>query len=414
MDTYSLLELNEYIRRVVALNFEAAIWVNCEISQARQSRGHMYLELVQKAEHSDDILAQSSAAIWSSKLRQIHRKSGDVLFDILSDGSGVRVQVKVDFHERYGLKLIIEDVDTSYTLGNLELRRREILESLQKRGLVERNKSLDIPLVPQRIAVLSSEGAAGYQDFMTHLAHNAYGYHFDTYLYTVALQGQNIERDVVDALGEVSRASDHYDCAVIIRGGGSRMDLSGFDNEKIGEAIANCPIPVITGIGHEIDQSVADVVSHTSLKTPTAVADFLIELLLDFEGVLDTTFDRIADSIQMTVTDQRNRLKQAAAFLSYAPRQMISSQRAFLEMATPQMRQAASSRLRNATTFLKHAEDIMHAVEPKNVLKRGFSITKINGKLLRDVEDLAEGDKVETELTDHIITSTVKEWHQKN
>jgi exodeoxyribonuclease VII large subunit len=191
------------------------------------------------------------------------------------------------------------------------------------------------------------------------------------------------------------------------------MDLSGFDNEKIGEAIANCPIPVITGIGHEIDQSVADVVSHTSLKTPTAVADFLIELLLDFEGVLDTTFDRIAGSIQMTVTDQRNRLKQAAAFLSYAPRQIISSQRAFLEMATPQMRQAASSRLRNATTFLKHAEDIMHAVEPTNVLKRGFSITKINGKLLRDVEDLAKGDEIETQLTDHTITSTVKEWHQK-
>lgn len=414
MDTYSLLELNEYIRRVIALNFEGPIWVSCEISQARQSRGHMYVELVEKAEHSDDILAQSSAVIWSSTLRKIHRKTGDILFDVLSDGSGVRLQVRVDFHERYGLKLVIEDVDTSYTLGNLELRRREILESLHKKGLVEKNKQLQMPLAPQRIAVLSNAGAAGYQDFMKHLAHNPYEYHFDSHLFTVALQGQNVEADIVTALKDVSHAAAHYDCAVIIRGGGSRMDLAGFDNEKIGEAIAHCPVPVITGIGHEIDQSVADVVAHTALKTPTAVADYLIDLLLDFESMLDTTFDRLTQIIEGTVVEQRNFLRHAASMLSYAPRQYISSQRTFLDLAIPRMQQAAVSRLKNARRSLGHAEDILNAVEPSRVLKRGFSITKVNGKILRDVSQLSKGDHIETELTDHIINSTVEEWHQRN
>ena len=165
METYSLLELNEYIRRVIALNFEEAIWVNCEISQAKQSRRHFYIDLVEKDKHSDAILAQSNAVMWSSKHSQLFRKYGEVLHDVLQDGVEVRMQVKVDYHERYGLKLVIEDIDPTFTMGNIELRRREILEELNRQGLVELNKTVQTPLVPQRIAVLSAENAAGYHDF---------------------------------------------------------------------------------------------------------------------------------------------------------------------------------------------------------------------------------------------------------
>ncbi|RKZ09334.1 exodeoxyribonuclease VII large subunit, partial [bacterium] len=284
MDTFSLLELNAHIRQVVALNFEQLIWVSCEISQARQSRGHHYLELVEKAEHSDDIRAQSSAVIWARTFSRIRKKCGDLIDDILQDGVEVRVQVRVDFHERYGLKLVIEDIDPSFTMGNLETRRREILETLQKKGLVEKNGLLPLPVVPQRIAVLSSEHAAGYHDFMQHLRENPYEYHFDTHLFPVALQGSSVEKEVVTALQSVAKAAVHYDCVAIIRGGGSRLDLSGFDNLAIGEAIAHCPIPVFTGIGHEIDQSVADIVANYALKTPTAVADAIIEMTATFEG----------------------------------------------------------------------------------------------------------------------------------
>jgi len=407
MDTFSLLELNAHIRQVVALNFEEPIWVSCEISQVRQSRGHHYLELIQKAEHSDDIRAQSSAVIWARTFSMIRKKCGDVIHEILQDGVEVRVQVRVDFHERYGLKLVIEDIDPSFTMGNLETRRREILETLQKKGLIEKNGLLPLPIVPQRIAVLSSEHAAGYHDFMQHLSENPYGYHFDTHLFPVALQGANVEKEVVAALHAVKNAYLHYDCVAIIRGGGSRLDLSGFDNLAIGIAIANCPLPVFTGIGHEIDQSVADSVANSSLKTPTAVADAIIEITAAFEGLIDELDLDIKRVIQSKVVQAQNELRNAQTMLAYIPAQRVTSHRAFLDSVTPQLKRTASFIIKQLDQNLQTATTVLTAVEPSNVLARGFSITRKNGKVISNISDLKSGDQLNTEFHIGEIKSTI-------
>ncbi len=407
MDTFSLLELNTHIRQVVALNFEAPIWVSCEISQARQSRGHHYIELVQKAEHSDDIRAQSSAVIWSRTFSRIRKKCGDVLEDILQDGVEVRLQVRVDFHERYGLKLVIEDIDPSFTMGNLETRRREILETLQKKNLVGKNGLLPLPVVPQRIAVLSSEHAAGYHDFMQHLRENAYEYHFDTHLYPVALQGISVEKEVVAALKSISNAAQHYDCVAIIRGGGSRLDLSGFDSLAIGEAIAHCPLPVFTGIGHEIDQSVADIVSNYALKTPTAVADAIIEMTATFEGEIDDLDLQIKQFIDSKVVQAQSDLRNAQTLLAYLPAQRVATHRSFLDGLAPQLTRIASFRIKQFNQHLESVSIVLKAVEPSNVLARGFSITRKDGKIVSKIADLKSGDKLETEFQKGSIISTI-------
>ncbi|MDX1408831.1 MAG: exodeoxyribonuclease VII large subunit, partial [Saprospiraceae bacterium] len=257
METFSLYELNEHIRRVIALNFEDPVWVRCEIAQIKEARGHHYLELIEKDDEGDQIKAQSAAVIWSRQISFIRRKCGDVVQQVLQAGVEIRIRVRVDYNERYGLKLMIEDLDPSYTLGNLELKRREVLQILHREGLIGKNATLPIPAVVQRIAVLSNRQAAGYQDFLHHLRSNAYAYRFELDLVPVAVQGQRVEAEVSRAIREISKAAGHYDCIVLIRGGGSRIDLSGFDNLEIGRAIGQCPLPVFTGIGHEIDQSVA-------------------------------------------------------------------------------------------------------------------------------------------------------------
>ncbi len=407
MDTFTLLELNAHIRQVVALNFEQLIWVSCEISQARQSRGHHYIELVQKAEHSDDIRAQSGAVIWARTYARISKKCGGVLEDILQDGVEVRVQVRVDFHERYGLKLVIEDIDPSFTMGNLETRRREILESLQKNDLVGKNGLLPLPIVPQRIAILSSDHAAGYHDFMQHLRENPYEYHFDIHLYPVALQGSSVEVEVVSALSEIKKVASHYDCVAIIRGGGSRLDLSGFDNLAIGEAIAHCPLPVFTGIGHEIDQSVADVVAHTSMKTPTAVADAIIEMTAEFEGAMDEAFDDITQIIESTVVQAKHDLHNAQTMLTFLPTQHVTAQHTFLDGIIPQLKRIAGVRINQFDQDIETAIKVMRAVEPSNVLARGFSITRKNGKIVSGISDLNSGDKLQTEFQSGTIISTI-------
>ena len=408
VDTFSLFELNEHIRRVIALNFEEPIWVKCEISQVGSSRGHYYLDFIQKEPESEDIRAQNRGALWARNYYSLKKKYGEILEQVLQDGVEVRIKVKVDYHERYGLKLIVEDIDPEFTLGNLELKRREILEELHKRDLIEQNSRLDTPLVLQRIAVLSAEHAAGYQDFKQHLLTNPQQYSFDVELYDVALQGTRVEDEVVEALQEIGRVQSRYDCVVIIRGGGSRIDLGSFDSLAIGEAIAQCPLPVLTGIGHEIDTTVPDVVAHTSLKTPTAVAGFLVEHNEQFEAEIEERFNQITYLIDNYVTQARSNLEGATAALSYLPKSYLASQHKWLDMFIPQFRLLQSGQIRRNKEFLGHAEAIMKSLDPVNTLARGYSITRLNGVLVRETQDVAPGDVLESELADGKIISKVQ------
>jgi exodeoxyribonuclease VII large subunit len=387
--TVSLFDLNEHLRRVVALNFRDPIWVTAEIAQASRSRGHWYLELVQKGEAlttDDGIVAQAQAVLWQREHQRLARQYGPLLDDVLREGAQVRWQVKVDFHERYGFKLVLADVDPTFTLGQLALQRRQTLEALQRSGLLQRNRTLPLPAVLQRVAVVTSESAAGFQDFQTHLTDNEYGYRFDCQCFFAAVQGAKAPAEVSAALGKIAARAADFDCVVLVRGGGARLDLAAFDSLEIGTAVGNLPLPVLAGIGHEVDETVLDLVAHTSLKTPTAVADFLVQHNLAFE----TSLLVVADGLQ----------RSSAARLQIGHFQ--------LERSEATLQAAAQQRLRSAAQQLDQAAALCAALDPAATLRRGYSLTLRDGAVVRSAADVQPGDVLETQLAEGVVVSRVE------
>ena len=286
MESLSLYELNEYIQRVFALNFPEAIWVHFELSNVKESRGHIYFDCIEKEEATDEIIAYQSGVIWARQLSFIRKKLKKLTEEIISDGVVIAAKVNVEYHPRYGIKMVVQDIDPAYTYGQLALEREKTIQRLEESDLINANSRLPLPQVIQRIAIVSNESAAGYQDFIAQLANNAFGYGFSYTLFESALQGKNVERELPDVFDHIAKRSTNFDIIVVIRGGGSKLDLSAFDTYKVALAIASAKLPVWTGIGHEIDESVADLVSANPLKTPTAVANAIIEHNYDFEAGL--------------------------------------------------------------------------------------------------------------------------------
>ena len=374
MEAYSLIEVNQYIKRVLALNFEEPFWVECEINQVSQSRGNVYLQLIQKAEDSDNILAQNSANVWYRQFSFIKKKLGDLLNSILSEGIKVKLKVNVQFSERYGLGLEIIDIDPSYTFGQFELNRQKTIEQLKKKNLLDKNGSLALPLVIQNIAVISSSRAAGYHDFVKHLEDNPYGYAFKTHLYDSAMQGVNTEKEVVASLAAAREAN--HDAIVIIRGGGSKLDLSGFDNYNIAFEVAASETPVITGIGHQIDMTVTDIVAHTVMKTPTAVADMIIEHNTYFESELLQLEASLYEVINETIRTERERLISMQEKLQSIPSSLLSSSQVILHSVQERLSSLVSHKLSTEQAKLESIEDKLALLEPSSILKRGYAIIK--------------------------------------
>ena len=267
----TLTELQLIIKDSLYMALPDMYWVIAEISEIRENyNGHCYMELVEK--HPDEISIRSrvKAVIWSSRYRFIKSFFENSTRESLREGIKILVRAKIDYHEIYGLSLVINDIDPAFTIGEMALKRQMILKKLEEEGVLTMNKELDFPLVPQRIAIISSSNAAGYTDFMKHLTGNSFGYVFYTALFETPMQGSETEAGVIRALEKIAGHPEKFDLAVIIRGGGSQTDLSWFDNYNIAFYITQFPLPVITGIGHEKDLSVADIVAYRSLKTPTA------------------------------------------------------------------------------------------------------------------------------------------------
>lgn len=374
-DTFTLYDLNEYLKRVIALNFPEPVWISCEIAQIKNARGNYYLDLVQQNE-KEEVIAQSQAAIWYKSFLFLKSKLGELLNSLLQEGTQIKIKVNVEFNERYGLKLIIEDIDPAYTLGQMEISRQKILERLRAAGITELNKNVAVSRVIQRIAVISSDTAAGYRDFIAHLEENKYGYHFAATLFPAAMQGQNTEKEVVAQLQEIKNQKQNYDAVVIIRGGGSKLDLAYFDNYNIGHAIATMPLPVLTGIGHEIDLSVADLMAYQSLKTPTAVADFIVERALHFES-------EIEDIHQQTKLLAGYRLQQAALQLENHVYQLLSRPREVIRFAQHQLEQSWNDTTNAIDTCIKNQHKELTAIgtalqlsDPSHILKRGFVMVR--------------------------------------
>lgn len=406
MHTYSLLDLNDYLRRVIALNFAQPLWVEAELAQAGSARGHWYFELIQKGEDAE-LLAQASAALWANDYRRLLKRHGTALQEALQTGMSVKLQVKVEFHERFGLKLIIQDVDVAFTFGQLELQRRQTIEALRSAGLLERNAALALPPVLQRIAVVSAEGAAGYQDFCAHLAENPFGYTFQTTLFASAVQGQAAEKELIAALGEVAYRHREFDAVVVIRGGGSRLDLAVFDRLELCRQAALCPLPLFSGVGHETDQSVLDLVAHKSLKTPTAVADFLIQHHLFFENNLLRLSEQLRGYCEQSLLQAHLNLQQYGAQTYAATRERLRLHGQRLDQWAELLPLYAKQSLQRQEAQIHQIEVFCEALKPENALKRGYSITRKNGVVVQAAGALQSGDTLETELNDGTVKSIV-------
>lgn len=311
-----LSELNGLVRQLIAGAFPERLWIIAEISEMKMNRsGHCYLVLIEKDEEADAVTAQARATIWSYTFRMLRPYFETTTGQTLMEGLKVLVQVSVEFHELYGYSLNIHDIDPTYTLGDLARRKAEIINRLTREGVFEMNKELDFPEVPQRIAVISSETAAGYLDFTNHLQNNQGGYVFYCKLFPAVMQGPQTEASVIQALEQIYQYEDFFDAVVIIRGGGSQFDLSCFDNYNIAYHVTQFPLPVITGIGHEKDNSVVDLVAHTRLKTPTAVAEFLIGTAAKFDLRLIEAQSRLTENVHRQF-DEANRLVDRSARLA--------------------------------------------------------------------------------------------------
>lgn len=378
LNVFSLYDLGTLIKRVLSLNFQDKIWVKAEISGCKVVRGIAYLELVEKEEgQSDKIIAQQSAVIWQGTLQKLNGKLSEPITGFLEIGREILVLVQIDFNVRYGLKLVIDDIDPAYTLGKLFQQRQELEKLIFTEKLHEPNKLIPLPLVIQRIAVLSNEQAAGYQDFVHQLTENSMNYAFSLTLFPISLQGNLVEETVLIQLAEILEADTAFDAVLILRGGGSKLDLAGFDSIKICRAISSFPIKIITGIGHEVDETLSDIVAGISLKTPTAVAEYLLYHNQNFEASIQKMVLIINDKTRYKVQQSKLKLLRCQHELSLRPMRVIDRTNTKLQNIQQYLPNLIINRLKKEEVKLSFFQRLIELANISNTLKRGFSITQL-------------------------------------
>jgi exodeoxyribonuclease VII large subunit len=379
------------VRDAIEMQLPDEYWVEAELSECRERSGHCYMELTEKDENTNTPIARASAKCWRQTWQLLQpafeRTTGQSL------GAGMKVLLKVyaQFHEAFGFSWIVTDIDPTYTLGDMARKRQEIIRQLKEEGIFDLQRELPLPIFCQHIAVISAAGAAGYGDFVRQLEDNAYGLHFDVTLFPAVMQGEQVEQSIIAALdGIYSLTSDlkhqtSFDAVVIIRGGGATADLSGFDTLALAEHVANFPIPIITGIGHDRDESILDMVSNTRVKTPTAAAAFLIDHLKQTLDRITTLQTLIPTLVSQVLSDGRHRIELLENRLSVAIERRFTDQK----------------------NHLRQLELMLQGFDPQLLLSRGYSITLHNGKAVRDPQQLRPGDEIETRVEKGAFHSTV-------
>jgi exodeoxyribonuclease VII large subunit len=448
----TLLELNQIIKKTVKENIDSC-WIYGEISEIKENySGHCYLELIQKDENGDQIVARSRATIWSLKYRMIKPYFETTTGQSLCAGLKILVKVTSEFHELYGLSLNISDIEPTYTVGELAVRKQKIIERLQNEGVFDMNKELEFPFLCQKIAVISSATAAGFEDFTDQLINNSFGYKFAIKLFPAVMQGEEAERSIVHALERIYNYESFFDVVVIIRGGGSQADLNCFNNYAIAYHVTQFPLPVLTGIGHEQDDSVTDMVAHTRLKTPTAVAAFLIDSIAVIDERLKELQDQILYFLKEKVENEKDVLTSMAKdfqlivanfvseesaqltdlkyLLSVAINHSLYRNKLRLYKSESGLNKSFKVTLINKKNSIQNIEGLfkkmvgykvsemkkilvdynsqINLLNPENVLKRGYSITLKNRKVIRDEKELNETDLVETIFYKGTVISQIK------
>ena len=405
----SLHELNGLVKRSIRSCLPDTYWIQAELSDVRTNySGHCYLEFVQKDASGNNLIAKARGTIWSNIFKMLKPYFEQETGQAFTSGIKVLVEVSVEFHELYGYSLTVLDIDPTYTVGDMERKRREILRQLEEEGVIDLNKELEMPILPQRVAVISSATAAGYGDFCNQLANNPRGYGFRTELFSAIMQGERVEESIIAALDAIYERMKEFDVVVIIRGGGATSDLSGFDTYELAANCAQFPLPIITGIGHERDDTVLDKVAHTRVKTPTAAAEYLIARMDKCADALDEMSARLTESVRRLLLwehQRMERLKQRIPSAVYkrlgdAKYRLFSAQRD-LQMASRQFLSVKKHRLELLQQRLNDAL-------PEKQLARGYSITLKDGKTVKDASALKEGDMVITLLHHGKVESVVK------
>ncbi|MCK4701293.1 MAG: exodeoxyribonuclease VII large subunit [Bacteroidales bacterium] len=427
----TLFDLNKRIRNSIEQNFPDSYWVIAEISELKiNNSGHCYLELIEKDSNQDKIIARARATIWSYTFRILKPYFETASGISLDKGIKVLIKAKVTFHEQYGLSLNILDIDPGYTLGDMERKRQEALRQLEKDGVLEMNKQIPFPTAPQRIALISSETAAGYNDFINQLLSNSYGFKYYVKLFPAIMQGDEAIQSNIKALDKIYLHVDFFDLVVIIRGGGSKSDLSCFDSYNLAYHITQFPIPVLTGIGHEQDTSIADLAAHTKLKTPTAVAEFLIMQTSSLDQYLEelqtTAITRVNDCLQNKqgqIDDMSRKLvrignnvliinNKKLDQLSYSfekrTGRFLQAKKDFLRYSQSALKSFSEKFIIEKKHYLQIALKTINYMDPKKVLDRGYSLTYHNGTIIKNGSGLSIGDMITTQFKRDEVNSKVE------
>lgn len=426
----TLSELNGIVHNLIELGMPDSYWVQAELSQVSEHNGHCYMELIEKDTTYNTPIAKASAKCWRNNWMNIRPRFEQITGQSIHSGIKVLLLVRAQFHENYGFSWLVEDIDATFTMGDMARKRMEILATLKNEGVLELQKELELPMFAQHIAVVSSATAAGYGDFCNQLTDNDYGFSFSTELFTAIMQGENVEKSVIAALNAINERAEEFDAVVIIRGGGATSDLSGFDTLALAENVANFPIPIITGIGHERDESVLDIISFKRVKTPTAAAVFLIDNLTNIYTRLTNIQDDISDYVKQRIRIEQMKVDSLSAKipalfsvvkikkeaqLSQIQNRLVNGLQSKThdeENHITNLSQNIKPLLRRIITEENHKIDMLAqrsvSFDPQRLLKRGFSITLKDGKAVTDKTQLTSGTEIETRLYKGNIHSIVK------
>ena len=427
----SLYELNSLVRDVISMSLPDSYWVEAELSEAREGYGgHCYMELIEKDEHSNTPIAKAHASCWRNRWMLLKPQFERVTGQRIHAGMKVLLKVHAQFHENYGFSWIVDDIDPTYTMGDMARKRMEIIQTLKEEGVFDLQKELKLPMFCQRIAVISSATAAGYGDFCNQLADNGYGLQFTTALFAATMQGEGVEQSVISALNRINEEWENWDCVVILRGGGATSDLSGFDTLALAENVANFPLPIITGIGHERDESVLDMISFQRVKTPTAAAAFLVDHLTEVYARIEDAqeaivnyvkrrlqvermkFERLSTQIptlfSLVKVRQSNRLDQLLNRLKVKAERIPADGLHRLEMLEARLKEPVARKLERELHRIDMLSQRAIAQDPERLLSRGYSITLKDGKSIKDASQLKAGDEIETRFAKGVAKAVVK------
>ncbi len=409
-NSFSLSELNRRVKDAIRDHLPETYWLRAETSDVRRNQnGHCYLEFVEKDADKQHIVAKARGMIWSNVFQMLSAYFEAETGQSFTSGLNVLVRVSVDFHELYGFSLTVVDIDPSFTLGEIARNRQQVLRQLEEEGVLTLNRELELPELTLRIAVISSPTAAGYGDFCDQLARNSGGFAFHTRLFPAIMQGERSESSIIGALEKVYGYSHLFDAVAIIRGGGATSDLNCFDSYALAVNVAQFPLPVVSGIGHERDVTVLDHVAHTRAKTPTAVAEFFIGHITQTATGLAGLEERLVGQTRSVLQEEVSQLRLLTREAVHLSALLLQRETALVQKISERMRHQLNQRMQEQRHQIETKEQYIRMVSPANVLKRGYTLTTRQGHIITSLQALSPDDVIETHFRDGVATSIIRD-----